>query len=86
MGLKKYLKKKYHINVVIILDYYSRLFQNSIIILDSVLYAYEKYHPQIFLECKYVKENMKTRNYIDTELKSESDGDSDSDSGTNNEE
>ena len=26
MGLKKYLKKKYHINVVIILDYYSRLF------------------------------------------------------------
>ena len=29
---------------------------------------------------------MKTRNYIDTELKSESDGDSDSDSGTNNEE
>ena len=84
MGLKKYLKKKYHINVVIILDYYSRLFQNSIIILDSVLYASEKYHPQIFLECKYVKENMKTRNYIDTELKSESDGDSDS--GTNNEE
>ena len=29
----------------------------SIIILDSVLYAYEKYHPQIFLEeCKYAKE------------------------------
>ena len=28
----------------------------SIIILDSVLYAYEKYHPQIFLEeCKYAK-------------------------------
>ena len=27
----------------------------SIIILDSVLYAYEKYHPQTFLEeCKYV--------------------------------
>ena len=56
-----------------------------IIILDSVLYAYEKYHPQIFLkECKYAKENMKTKNYIDKELKSESD--SDSDSGTNNEE
>ena len=87
MGLKKYLKKKYHINVVIILDYYSRLFQNSIIILDSVLYAYEKYHPQIFLEeCKYAKENIKTKNYIDKELKSESDSnsDSDSDSGTNN--
>ena len=35
----------------------------SIIILDSVLYAYEKYHPQIFLEeCKYAKENIKTTN------------------------
>ena len=33
-----------------------------------------------------MKENIKTRNYIDTELKSESDSDSDSDSGTNNEE
>ena len=54
----------------------------SIIILDSVIYAYEKYHPQIFLEeCKYVKENIKTKNYIDNELKSESDSDSDSDSG-----
>ena len=67
----------------------------SIIILDSILYAYEKYHPQIFLEeCKYAKENMKTKNYIDKELKSESEpeseseseSDSDSDSDTNNEE
>ena len=63
----------------------------SIIILDSVLYAFEKYHPQIFLEdCKYAKENIKTKNYINKELKSESysnsDSDSDSDSGTNNEE
>ena len=61
----------------------------SIMFLDSVLYAYEKYHPQIFLEeCKYAKENIKTKNYIDKELKSESDSDSDSDgdSGTNNEE
>ena len=61
----------------------------SIIILDFVLYAYEKYNPKIFLEeCKYVKENIKT--YIDKELKSEShsnsDSDSDSDSGINNEE
>ena len=40
------------------------------IILDSVLEAYEKYHPQIFLEeSKYAKENMKTKNYIDKELK-----------------
>ena len=55
----------------------------SIIILDSVLYAYEKYHPQIFLEeCKYAKENIKTKNYIDNELKSEFDSDSDSDNDT----
>ena len=41
----------------------------SIIILDSVNYAYEKYHPQIFLkECKYAKENIKSKNYIDIEL------------------
>ena len=53
----------------------------SIIILDSVIYAYEKYHPQTFLEeCKYAKEKIKTNNYIDEELKSESDSDSDSDS------
>ena len=32
----------------------------SVIILDSVLYACEKYHPQIFLEeCKYVQEKIK---------------------------
>ena len=61
----------------------------SIIILDSILYAYEKCPPQIFLEeCKYVMENIKAKNYIDKELKSESDSyiDSDSDSDTNDEE
>ena len=48
----------------------------SIIILGSVIYAYEKYHPQTFLEeCKYAKEKIKTNNYIDEELKSESDSD-----------
>ena len=53
----------------------------SIIILDSVIYAYEKYHPQIFLkECKYMKENIKTKNYIDIELESKSGSDSDTDS------
>ena len=52
----------------------------SIIILDSVVYTYEKYHPQIFLEeCKYMKENIKNKNYIDMELESESDSDGDSD-------
>ena len=61
--------------------------------LDSVLYAYEKYHPQTFLEeCKYVQEKIKTKNYIDENLKIESDRDSDSetesdtDTDTNNNE
>ena len=50
----------------------------SIIILDSVIYAYEKYHPQTFLdECKYMEEKIKTNNYIDKKLESESDSDSD---------
>ena len=54
----------------------------SIIILDSVFYAYEKYYPQTFLEeCKYMRENVKSKNYIDMELESESDSDSDSDNG-----
>ena len=51
----------------------------SIIILDSIIYAYEKYYSQVFVEeCKYTKENIKTKKYIDNELKSESDRDSDS--------
>ena len=59
----------------------------SITILDPVIYAYEKYYSQIFLEeCKYMKEKIKTNDYIDEELKSESDsnseGDSDSDTDT----
>ena len=50
----------------------------SIIILDSFLYVYEKYHLQIILEdCKYVKENINTKNSIDMELKSEHDTDTD---------
>ena len=44
----------------------------SIIILDSVIYAYEKHYPQISLEeCKYAKENIKSKNYTDMELESE---------------
>ena len=63
----------------------------SIIILDSVIYAYEKYHPQAFLEeCKYMKLKIKTNNYTDKELESESDNNRDSDNGiyidTDNEE
>ena len=49
----------------------------SIIILDSVLYAYENYYPQTFLEdCKSMRKNRKTKNCIDTELESESESDS----------
>ena len=52
----------------------------SIIILDYIIYAYEEYHPQIFLEeCKYMKKKIKTKNYIDNELESESDIDTDND-------
>ena len=51
----------------------------SIIILDFVIYAFGKYHPQTFLECKYMKKKIKTNNYTDKELESESDSDSDTD-------
>ena len=55
------------------------MFMNNI--LDSVIYTYEKYYPQVFSEeCKYMKENIKTKNYIDIELESKFDSDSDSDS------
>ena len=69
-GKKKYQKKKVPCKCL------------SIIKLDFVLYAYEKYHPQIFLEeCKYAQEKVKTKNYIDGELKSESDNDTDTANG-----
>ena len=59
----------------------------SIIILDSIIDTYEKYYPQLFLEeCKYAKEMIKTKNYIDEELKSEPDSDSDIDIDFDNEE
>ena len=47
---------------------------------DSII-TYEKYYPQKFLEeCKFAKEKIKTNNYIDKELESESDIDTDIDS------
>ena len=52
----------------------------SMIILDSALYAYEKYHPQTFLEeCKYAQKKIRTKNYINEELKSQSDTVTDTD-------
>ena len=45
----------------------------SIIMLDSVIKAKKKYYPQTFLgECKYMQEKIKTENYIDEELDSDS--------------
>ena len=44
--------------------------------LEFVIEAYEKYHPQIFLEeCKYVQEKIKFENYINDNLDSDSDHD-----------
>ena len=52
-------------------------------ILGSIIYAYEKYYPRIFLEeCKCLKENIKTKNYIDAELNSESEFDIDTDTNS----
>ena len=37
----------------------------SLIILDSVIYPYKRYHPQTFLdECKYAKENIRVRTML----------------------
>ena len=42
----------------------------TVIILESIIYAFEKYYPQVFLEeCKCEQEKIKTDNYIDEELK-----------------
>ena len=53
----------------------------SIIMIDSVIKANEKYYPQTFLEeCKYIQEKIKSENYINEDLE-----DSESDSDSNNE-
>ena len=47
---------------------------------DSVIKANKKYHPQTFLEeCKYVQEKIKFENYIDDNLDSDSNDDTDND-------
>ena len=52
----------------------------SIIMLDSVIKANKKYYPQTLLEeCKYVQEKIKTENYIDEELDSDSNDETESD-------
>ena len=50
----------------------------SIIILDSVIKAHNKYYLQMFLEeCIYVQEKIKFENYINNSLNSDSDDDND---------
>ena len=52
----------------------------SIIMLDSVIKANKKYYPQTLLEeCKYVQEKIRTENYIDDELDSDSNDETESD-------
>ena len=56
----------------------------SIIMLDSVLKACKKYHPQTFLvEYKYVQEKIKTKNYTDEDLKSDCGSNDETESDTN---
>ena len=50
----------------------------SIIILDSVIKANKKYYTQTLLEeCKYMHEKIKTKNYLDDDLKSDNESDND---------
>ena len=52
----------------------------SIIMIDSVIKANKKYYPQTLLEeCKYVQEKIKTENYIDEDLDSDSNNETESD-------
>ena len=79
----KYIKTKIKTYAnSIITNFYNKKMQKEkvpckclpIIMLDSVLYAYDKYNTQTFLEeCKYAQEKIKSKNYIDEQLKSESD-------------
>ena len=52
----------------------------SIIMIDSVIEANKKYYLQTFLECKYIQEKIKIKNYINEDLEN-----SESDSNSNNE-
>ena len=50
------------------------------IIIDSVIKANKKYYPQTLLEeCKYIQEKIKTENYIDDDLDSDSNDETESD-------
>ena len=52
----------------------------SVIMLDSVIKANKKYYPQTHLkECKYSQEKIKTENYIDEQLDSDSNDEKESD-------
>ena len=52
----------------------------SIIMIDSIITANKKYYPQTLLEeWKYVQKEIKTENYIDEELDSNSNDEAESD-------
>ena len=52
----------------------------SIIMIDSVIKANKKYYPKTLLEeCKYVQEKIRTENYTDDELDSDSNNETESD-------
>ena len=54
--------------------------------LDSIIKANKKYHPQTILEeCKYMQEKIKTENYIDEYLE-ENDSNDETESDINNDE
>ena len=52
----------------------------SIIMIDSVIKSNKKYYPQTLPEeCKYVQEKIKTENYTDEDLDSDSNDETESD-------
>ena len=58
----------------------------SIIMIDSVIKANEKYYPQALLEeCKYIQEIIKSESYIDKDLE-KSDSNDETESDIDNEE
>ena len=78
----KYIKTKIKIYAVSVITNF------QIIMIDSVIKANKKYHPETLLEeCKYVQEKIKTENYIDENLeKSGSNSNSNDETESDNDE
>ena len=59
----------------------------SIIIIDPVIKSNKKYQPQTLLEeCKYVQEELKTKNYINKELEERKSDNDETESDIDNDE